>query len=51
VAGSPVDRRSDIFSLGIVLCEMLTPRLVFAGADTPQILHNVVHIEHVAALR
>jgi len=51
VAGSPVDRRSDIFSLGIVLYEMLTRGSLFAGADTPQILHNVVHIEHVPPSR
>src|SRR6266853_1414544 len=42
VAGSSVDHRSDIFSLGIVLYEMLTRASLFAGADTPQILHNVV---------
>src|SRR5258706_3694588 len=51
VAGSPVDRRSDIFSLGIVLYEMLTRAALFAGADTPQILHNVVHVEHVPPSR
>ncbi len=51
VAGSPVDHRSDIFSLGIVLYEMLTRASLFAGADTPQILHNVVHIEHVPPSR
>jgi serine/threonine protein kinase len=51
VAGSPVDRRSDIFSLGIVLYEMLTRASLFAGADTPQILHNVVHVEHVPPSR
>jgi serine/threonine-protein kinase len=46
VAGQPVDQRSDIFSLGIVLHEMLTGTRLFAGEDTPQIMHNVVHIEH-----
>ena len=51
VAGSPVDHRSDIFSLGIVLYEMLTRASLFAGADTPQILHNVVHVEHMPPSR
>ena len=46
VAGSPVDQRSDLFSLGIVLYEMLTGVRLFAGADTPQIMHNVTHAEH-----
>ena len=46
VAGQPVDQRSDIFSLGIVLHEMLTGTRLFAGEDTPQIMHNVVHVEH-----
>jgi len=46
VSGSPVDQRSDLFSLGIVLYEMLTGVRLFAGADTPQIMHNVTHAEH-----
>jgi len=46
VAGLPVDQRSDIFSLGIVLHEMLTGTRLFSGEDTPQIMHNVVHVEH-----
>jgi len=46
VAGEPVDQRSDIFSLGIVLHEMLTGARLFAGEDAPQMMHNVVHMEH-----
>jgi serine/threonine-protein kinase len=51
VAGSPVDHRSDIFSLGIVLYEMLTRTSLFAGADTPQVLHNVANVEPVPPSR
>jgi serine/threonine-protein kinase len=46
IAGSPVDHRSDIFSLGTVLYEMLTLSPLFAGEDTPQIAHNVATLEH-----
>lgn len=46
VAGSPVDQRSDIFSLGIVLYEMLTGRRLFAGEDMAQIMNRVVQDEH-----
>jgi serine/threonine-protein kinase len=51
VAGLPVDNRSDIFSLGIVLYEMLTRGSLFGGADTPQILHNVSNVEPVPPSR
>jgi serine/threonine protein kinase len=46
VEGSPVDQRSDIFSLGVVLYEMLTGIRLFSGEDAPQIMHNVAHGEH-----
>jgi serine/threonine-protein kinase len=51
VAGDPVDQRSDIFSLGVVLYEMLTGTGLFAGEDTPQIAHNVTHLEHTPPSR
>jgi len=40
--GRPVDRRSDIFSFGAVLYEMLTGERAFAGATTPDVLEAVV---------
>jgi serine/threonine-protein kinase len=43
VTGSPVDHRSDIFSLGVVLYEMLTHSKLFQGEDTPQIFHAVAN--------
>ena len=46
VAGSPVDQRSDLFSLGIVLFEMLTGARLFGAEDMTQIMHNVTYQEH-----
>jgi serine/threonine-protein kinase len=51
VAGSPVDHRSDIFSLGVVLYEMLTHTKLFTGEDTPQIFHNVANFKPAAPSR
>jgi serine/threonine protein kinase len=51
IAGQPVDSRSDIFSLGAVLYELLTRTPLFAGEDPAQIAHNVASLEHVAPSR
>src|SRR5665213_3031965 len=40
--GRPVDRRSDIFSFGAVLYEMLAGKRAFPGATTPDVLEAVV---------
>jgi len=40
--GRPVDRRSDIFSFGAVLYEMLTGKRVFTGTTAPDVLEAVV---------
>ncbi|MGC2695945.1 MAG: protein kinase, partial [Candidatus Angelobacter sp.] len=39
--GEPVDSRSDIFSFGIVLFEILTRQLPFAGENLLAVLHNL----------
>jgi eukaryotic-like serine/threonine-protein kinase len=51
IAGAPLDQRSDIFSLGAVLYEMLTGAMLFAGEDSPQIAHNVTTLEHESPSR
>jgi len=41
--GRPVDRRSDVFSLAIVLWELLTARPLFDAANDLLVLENVRH--------
>lgn len=47
--GREVDGRSDIFSLGAVLYEMLTGRYAFDGDSLPAILYRVINQAPVAA--
>jgi len=51
VAGRPVDHRSDVFSLGTVLYEMLTGTKLFAGADATEIVYNVAQLRPVPPSR
>ena len=43
--GEPVDGRSDLFSLGVVLYALLTGKRPFEGASLPAIVTHVVHTQ------
>ena len=42
-SGKPLDARSDIFSFGVVLYEMLAGRRPFTGATDLEILQTIIH--------
>lgn len=43
VRGEPVDSRSDVFSLGVVLYIVLTGKKPFGGGEVPDIVYRIVH--------
>jgi serine/threonine-protein kinase len=43
--GKAVDKRTDIFSFGIVLYEMLTGKRAFAGEDVSDVLASIIKME------
>ncbi len=43
IQGKEVDHRADIFSLGVVLYEMITRRKPFQGENLTAVTHKIVH--------
>ncbi|HUE04971.1 MAG TPA: protein kinase [Bryobacteraceae bacterium] len=49
--GREADERSDLFSLGVVLYEMATGRLPYAGANATELLMQILHAQPEAMAR
>ena len=49
--GETVDNRSDLFSLGVVLYEMATGRIPFAGSSVSEVIAHILHSQPEAIAR
>jgi serine/threonine-protein kinase len=49
--GQPFDHRSDVFSLGTVIYEMLSGRLPFGGDSSPEVIDRIIHSDPPAISR
>lgn len=50
-SGAEIDRRTDIFSLGVTLYEALTLERPFAGKTVDQVIHAILHRDPAAPRR